>query len=110
MAKRKEPSFIDMLTPEQQAAVDKLGYEFLAEYGYNVDGAERSAKKRRKLKAALRANSQALAHSMIERKEERAIVLFFSLLDADGEVIARSKGIKFIFKGVDGDDGRAGQG
>ena len=110
MAKRKLPSFIDMLTPEQQAAVDKLGYEFLAEHGYNVDGVERSAKKRRKLKAALRANSQALVYSTFESKEDRTILLFFSLKGADGEFIARSKCIKFIFKGGEGDDDQAGQG
>ncbi len=104
MAKRKERDILDMLTPDQQAAVDKHGYEFLAEHGYNVIGVEQSAKKRRKLKAALRANSQALVYSMIERKEERAMVLVFSLIGADGEVIARSKGIKMVFKKGD-DDG-----
>ena len=102
MTKRKERGILDVLTPEQQAVVDKLGYEFLAEHGYNVDGVEQSAKKRRKLKAALRANSQALVYSTFESKEERAILLFFSLKGADGETIARSSAIKFIFKGGEG--------
>lgn len=101
MAKRNARDILDMLTTEQAAAIDSHGYAFLAEHGYNVTGVEQSAKKRRKLKAALRANSQTLEYSLVDGKETGVMFLFFSLIGADGELIARSKGIKFVFKGDD---------
>lgn len=101
MTKRKERGILDMLTTEQAAVIDSHGYAFLAEQGYNVVGVEQSAKKRRKLKAALRANSQTLEYSFVDGKENGVMFLFFSLIGAGGELIARSKGIKFVFKGDD---------
>ena len=101
MTKRKERGILDMLTTEQAAVIDSHGYAFLAEQGYNVTGVEQSAKKRRKLKAALRANSQTLEYSLVDGKETGVMFLFFSLIGADGEFIARSKGIKFVFRGDD---------
>lgn len=103
MTKRKERGILDMLTTEQAAVIDSHGYAFLAEHGYNVTGVEQSAKKRRKLKAALRANSQALSYSLIDGKEKGVVFLLFYLTGTDGETVAHSKGIKLIFKGGEGD-------
>lgn len=88
----------EALPPEGQELVDRCGYEFLASHGYNVTGCEKSGKKRRKLKAALRADKMQFFYNVIE--EEGAVVLFFALKDNEGNLIGKSKGLRFkVFDG-----------
>ena len=101
MKEFKERDVLDMLTPEQVAVIDSHGYSFLAEHGYNVKGVERSAKKRRKLKAALRAKSQTLEYALYNGAVQGVMTLIFYLKGADGEVLGRSSGIKLVFKYAD---------
>jgi hypothetical protein len=95
--KKRALDFIDLLPVEACEEIDRCGYDFLASHGYNVEGAAQSARKRKKLKAALRADSRTLTHSTI--REENAIVIFFALRDTEGNVIAKSKGLRFKIAG-----------
>ena len=95
---KNKKDFFDILPPEAIKAVDAHGYGFLAEHGYNVEGASDSRKARRRLKAELRANSQTLVYSTVAGKNKGTIILFFSLKATSGEMVARSKGIKLVFQ------------
>lgn len=91
-------SILDALPEQAVDTVDDHGYALLAKHGYNVDGVRTSKKKRQKLRSAMRKRGEVLECSTIPGKEKNSIILFFSLVSADGTVIDRSRGVKMIFK------------
>ena len=105
---KRKKDILDMLPLEAIKKVDDIGYGFLAEHGYDVKGVTDSRKKRRKLKAELRANSQTLRYSVIYGKDNESAVLFFILENAKGEIVARSKSMKFVFKREERDGEKKG--
>lgn len=104
--KRKYTSIYDLLTPEAKQAIDEHGYAFLAEHGYNTDGAIKSNKKRAALLEAMEARNEAIAVG--EKYDyERRRALFWIELHREGRFVSRSKGITFILgmEDVDGENG-----
>lgn len=100
-SKRKVDIF-DLLSPEAIKAVDKLGYKFLMQRGYDTKGAIKSSKKREELKKALKANGEELRYVGGINKEDKTILIFFEVVKA-GKRVATSQGLKFIPKPIGGE-------
>lgn len=100
-SKRKVDIF-DLLPPEAIKAVDKLGYKFLTQRGYDAKGAIGSSKKRAELKKALKANGEELRYVGGVNNEDKTILIFFEILKS-GERIATSQGLKFVPKPIGGE-------
>ncbi len=104
--KKKEIDIFDVIPSEVYAAIDKLGYSFLSEQGYNTEGAQESDEVRTKLKNAIRKRGEELRYFGAVDKGSKAILVWFELYKGN-ERKAVSQGLKFIPKpgGENGDDG-----
>lgn len=91
----KKIDILDLLPPEAFKAVDKLGYELLAEYGYDVEGAEGSAAKQDKLRQALRKNGEELRYSGAIDDKTGAILVWYEIYK-NGRRATTGRGIKFL--------------
>lgn len=100
--KKKTIDILDFLPEEGMRAFDKLGYDFLAENGYNVEGASKSEKRRFEIKKELEDNGEALFYRGAVDKETQNILVWYELKKKDG-TIKRSNGIKFMPKKVEED-------
>lgn len=98
--KKKTIDILDFLPEEGMRAFDKLGYDFLAENGYNVEGATKSEKRRFEIKKELEKNGEALFYRGAVDKETQNILVWYELQKKDG-TIKRSNGIKFMPKKVE---------
>ena len=104
--KQKLTSIYDMLTEEAIQAIDEQGFAFLAEHGYDTEGALESKKKQRALLRAMEARNEAIAlKEKIDYERRRA--LFWIELHREGQMIARSQGITFVL-GMEDTDGENG--
>ena len=97
MSKEKEIDILDLLPPEVIEAVDKLGCEFLASFGYDTEGAMESKEKQKELRRALKTNNEALQYAGGTNGETGAKVIRFGLY-RNGKLIAQSKCIHFLPK------------
>lgn len=104
--KKKEIDIFDILPAEAFAEIDKLGYAFLSEQGYNTEGAQESDELRTKLKNAIKKRGEELRYFGAVDKDSGAILVWFELYKGS-ERKAVSQGLKFIPKpgGENGDDG-----
>lgn len=91
----KEIDILDLLPSEVIEAVDKLGYEFLAGYGYDIDGVIESEYKREELRKALDDKGEELVYVGQINDESGAILVWYELR-SNGDRIATSRGIKFL--------------
>lgn len=98
--KKKTIDILDFLPEEGMRAFDKLGYDFLAENGYNVEGASKSEKRRFEIKKELEDNGEALFYRGAVDKETQNILVWYELKKKDG-TIKRSNGIKFMPKKIE---------
>lgn len=98
--KKKTIDILDFLPEEGMRAFDKLGYDFLAENGYNVEGASKSEKRRFEIKKELEDNGEALFYRGAVDKETQNILVWYELKKKDG-TIKRSNGIKFMSKKIE---------
>lgn len=98
--KKKTIDILDFLPEEGMRAFDKLGYDFLAENGYNVEGANKSEKRRFEIKKELEDNGEALFYRGAVDKETQNILVWYELKKKD-VTIKRSNGIKFMPKKVE---------
>lgn len=105
---KKEIDIFDLLPPEANKAIDKLGYDFLKSRGYNVKGVAKSYKRRARLKDAMKKRGEELRYRDVIDKEQKSIIIWFELY-RDYELIARSQGIKFIQKERDDYDAEQNQ-
>ena len=101
MAKKREITIFDLLPPEAFIQIDELGYNFLAERGYNTEGAMDSNEKRKELKAELKKNGEELRYSGAFDKETKAILVWFEIYK-NNEKVATSQGLKFLPKPSEG--------
>ena len=102
--KKKEISILDILPAESIKQVDELGYNFLKERGYNVEGAQESEEKRLQIKKEMDKRGEVLLHSGVIDKDTKAILLWFEIHNKKGEKLATSSGIKFVPNKVEGED------
>lgn len=104
--KKKEIDIFDVIPCEVYAAIDKLGYSFLSEQGYDTEGAQESDELRTKLKNAIKKRGEELRYFGAVDKDSGAILVWFELYKGS-ERKAVSQGLKFIPKpgGENGDDG-----
>ena len=104
--KKKEIDIFDILPAEAFAAIDKLGYGFLSEQGYDTNGAQESDEQRTKLKDAIKNRGEELRYFGAVDKDSGAILVWFEIYKGS-ERKAVSQGLKFIPKpgGENGDDG-----
>ena len=105
---KKEIDIFDLLPPEANKAIDKLGYSFLNSQGYNVTGATKSYKRRSRLKDALKKRGQELRYRSTIDKEQKSILVWFELYKGE-ERIAVSQGIKFLPKEREADGAEQNQ-
>ena len=98
----KEIDILDLLPAEAIEAVDKLGYEFLAGYGYDVEGAKDSDAKQEELRKVLQENEEELRYSGAVDDKTGAILVWYEIYK-NGERIATSRGIKFLPKKEESD-------
>ena len=100
----------DILPPDAAQAADRAGFEFLREQGYDVAGCRRSYKRRARLKRALRDDRAELTYRSLVDNEAEKILIYYEL-HKNGERVARSRGITFIFKGEEQNESenRAGE-
>jgi hypothetical protein len=101
----KEIDILDILPAEAIQKVDALGYSFLQERGYDADGAVNDVRKRSKLKKALKRNNEELRYTGAIDSQQGAILVWFELFK-NNELLAKSKGIKFIQRVNENEQGR----
>lgn len=100
----REIDILDILPQEAIAEVDKLGYAFLAEQGFDTVGAAESNTKRTKLKKALAKQGKELRYAGAVDNETKTILVWYELYKGK-ERIAVSQGIKFMPKPTEGGNG-----
>lgn len=98
--KKKKIDILDFLPEEGMKAFDKLGYDFLAANGYNVEGAIESEKRRFEIKKELEKNGETLFYRGAVDKETQNILVWYEL-KAKAGTIKRSNGIKFMPRKVE---------
>lgn len=108
MAKKREITIFDLLPPEAFIQIDELGYNFLAERGYNTEGAMDSNEKRKELKADLKKNGEELRYSGAFDKETKAILVWFEIYK-NNEKVATSQGLKFLPRTSEGGENGEGR-
>ena len=109
MAKKRTIDIFDLLPPEAFVQIDELGYNFLKEHGYDVEGAIESEEKRKEIKKALKANGEELRYSGAFNDETRAILIWYELYRGQ-EKVATSLGLKFLPKPSEGgENGEGGE-
>lgn len=95
MSKPKEIDILDMLPPEAIEAVDNLGYEFLAGYGYDTEGARDSKEKQKALRKALKENGETLTYAgAIDPDTQKIKVWYF--LHKGKELVSTSRAIECV--------------
>ena len=94
---KREIDILDILPQEAIEEVDKLGYAFLAEQGFDTDGAAESASKRTKLKRELAKQGKNLFYRGAVDPETKAILVWYEI-EVKGKCVAKSMGIKFLPK------------
>lgn len=91
----KEIDVFDLLPPEAIQAVDKLGYEFLAKCGYDVEGARESVAKQEELRKALQEKEEELRYSGSIDDKTGAIMVWFAIY-RNGERGDKSRALQFL--------------
>ena len=97
----REIDVFDLLPEAALIDANRLGFEFLAERGYEAIGAWEDAEKLRALEAALAERGEELRYSGAYDQDEesgrvKAILIWYTLYDREGRLIARSKGLKLV--------------
>lgn len=100
----REIDILDILPQEAIDEVDKLGYAFLAEQGFDTVGAAESNTKRTNLKKALSKQGKELRYAGAVDNETKTILVWYELYKGK-ERIAVSQGIKFMQKPTEGGNG-----
>lgn len=94
MSKRKEIDILDLIPPEGVTEVDRVGYQLLAEHGYDVSGASSDVRKRTALLKALKANGDELIYTGQIDAESRKIRIRYSLYR--NKKLLSQKAVEFI--------------
>ena len=105
---KKVVDIFDLLPPEAFAGIDNLGYSFLKEHGYDVEGAAESEEKRKEIKKALKENGEELFYFGAFDKDTRAILVWYELY-REKERVAISSGLKFLPKPSEGEENGEGR-
>lgn len=93
--KKRKLNIWDLLPPEANRAIDELGYTLLLKHGYDVAEADASKAKRHDLKEAMKARGEELCHGTFVDPETGKILFWFEL-HRGGELVERSRAIKFL--------------
>lgn len=98
-------SVFDLLPAEAFQNVNRLGYEFLAEHGYDALGAWDDAEKHAAIEKALAERGEELRYSYALKINDstrcmEAILIWYGLYDREGRCIARSQGYKLAPKNM----------
>ena len=101
------------LPAEAVAAVNRLGFEFLADHGYDALGAWDDAEKCATLEKELAERGEELRYSDFYDVDDETgapvkILICYALYDREGRCIARSKGMTFIRNKTEADAESAG--
>ena len=86
----KEIDILDLIPPEGVAEVDRIGYELLGQYGYDVSGVTAEA-----LLQELKANGDELIYKGQTDTENGKIKVRYKLY-RKGQLIAKSRAVEFI--------------
>lgn len=98
MANKKLVDILDLLPSEAASEVDRLGYRFLQQHGYNVKGKDIPTKAERKeIKEEMRRRNEALKYKGYVDHDNKKLLLWF-VLYRDDKKIAQSRGITFIIR------------
>ena len=98
MANRKLIDILDLLPGEATPEVDKLGYKFLKQHGYDVQGEDIPTKEeQRKIKEEMKRRNEILKYKGSVDHENKKILVWF-ILYREGKIIAKSQGITFILR------------
>ena len=108
MSGQRKVDIFDLLPEEAMKAIDELGYNFLAEMGYDTTRAIESKTQRTKLKKEMRVKGEELRYAGAVDHETKAILVWFELWKGKDR-IATSRGIKLLPKASEGgEDGGEG--
>ena len=105
---KREIDIFDLIPAEAVVDANRLGFGFLAERGYDALGAWEDEAKCAALERELAERGEELRYSgAYDRDEETgkivAILIWYSLYDREGRLIARSKGLKLVPKETEAD-------
>ena len=97
----REVDIFDILPAEAIADANRLGFEFLSERGYDAIGAWEDAEKLSALERELSERGEELRYSGAYDQDDqtgrlKAILIWYTLHDREGRLIARSKGLKLV--------------
>ena len=97
----REVDILDLLPEAALIDANRLGFEFLAERGYDALGAWEDSEKLAALESALAERGEELRYSGAYDRDDdtgriKAILIWYSLYDREGRCIARSKGLKLV--------------
>lgn len=106
--KKKVIDVFDILPSEAFEQIDQLGYRFLKEQGYDVEGATESEARRKELKKELSSNGEELLYSGAFDKETGAVLVWFEL-HRNKKKAAISQGLKFLPKPTEGENDGEGR-
>lgn len=95
--KQAQPDIFDILGEEATRQMSELGFRFLSEHEYDTEGAMESQDKARELKHLMKARGQELRYRVLANTENGAVLFWYELYSGK-ELVARSKGIKFVGK------------
>ena len=100
---KREIDIFDLLPAEAVADPNRLGFEFLAECGYDAIGAWEDEAKCAALERELAERGEELRYSGAHDVDDetgklKAILIWYTLYDREGRLIARSKGLKLVPK------------
>lgn len=99
MTKQKETGILDFLPAEATKAIDELGYKFLAEQGYSVEGAIESRPKRMAIRREMKKRKEELYVRSAINKSNGAVLVWYELF-REGQRVTSSRGLKILPKGV----------
>lgn len=95
--KAYEPDIFDILGEEATQQINELGFSFLAEQGYDVAGAVESYDRAREIRHIIKARGQELRYRVLANAENGAVLFWYELYEGK-DIVARSKGLKFVGK------------
>lgn len=91
----KEIDILDLLPADAIEIANKFGFEFLASFGYDTEGAMESKEKQKELRRELKANNEALQYAGGIDSKTGAKAIRFGLY-RNGKLIAKSECIHFL--------------
>lgn len=98
MANKKRVDILDLLPGEAASEVDRLGYRFLKQHGYDVQEKDIPTKAERKeIKEEMRRRNETLKYKGYVDHENKKLLIWF-VLYRNGKKTAQSRGVTFVFR------------